>query len=348
MNRIPVSAFIGFLTFLLFSCDGPKQTRLPAHSGRPGDILVVMDRSKWLGVEGDTLRTVLEAQYPGLPQVEPSFSLAQVSQDQMSKLLRYHRNIIQIRIGTEAEGQNKVTLTRNLWASNQLVFTAYAESDSDWFNLVHNEFPKVVDMINKTEIERLQSGFRAAENKALDKSIATHFGVRIYLPLDCEIAAKYKDFWWIKRERVKYLSNSPHDITQGFLIYRYPYVSDSAFTQTEILAVRDSLTQKYIPGPLEGTYMTTEHRYPPVSEHIIVDGRFAVLTRGLWRTENYFMGGPFISLTTTNPSGDQIISLSGFVFAPKFDKREYIREVEAILLSAHFPDSDSTSTGPGR
>lgn len=341
MNRLPVSVFIGFLIFLLFACDGPKRTRLPAHSGRPGDVLVVMDHSKWLGAEGDSLRAVLEAQYPSLPQIEPSFSLSQVSQDQMSKLLRYYRNIIQVRLGTEAEGQNKVTLTRNLWASNQLVFTAYAQTDSAWFALVRNEFPKVVDMINKTETERLQSGFRASENEPLDKSIAENFGVRIHLPLDCEIASKHKDFWWIKRERVKYLGNSPHDITQGFFIYRYPYVSDSAFTQKEILAVRDSLTQKYIPGPLEGTYMITEYRYPPVSEHITVDGRFAVLTRGLWRTENYFMGGPFISLTTTNPSGDQIISLSGFVFAPKFDKREYIREVEAILLGAHFPGSDS-------
>ncbi len=344
MNRIPVSALFVFLTFLLFACDGPKQTRLPRHSGKPGEVLLVMDDSKWLGVEGDSLRAVLEARYPNLPQVEPSFSLLQFNQSQMGKLLRNHRNIIQIRLGAEAESRNKVTLSRNNWASNQLVFTAYAETDSDWFNLLQNEFPKVVEVINQTEIERLQQGYKGTGNEALDKSIAQNFGVQVYLPSDCEIAEKHKDFWWIKRERVRYLGNSPHDITQGFIVYHYPYTSDSAFTQNEILAMRDSMTQKYIPGPLEGTYMVTEYRYPPVSEQISVDGRFAILTRGLWRTENYFMGGPFVSLTTTNPSGDQIISLSGFVFAPKFDKREYIREVEAILLSAHFPNSTSTST----
>jgi hypothetical protein len=51
------------------------------------------------------------------------------------------------------------------------------------------------------------------------------------------------------------------------------------------------------------------------------------------------MGGPFVSLTTTSGDGSEIVCVSGFVFAPKFDKREYIREVEAVLKTVK-PSTD--------
>ena len=141
---------------------------------------------------------------------------------------------------------------------------------------------------------------------------------------------------WIRRERVKYLGNTAHDITQGFMIYRYPYKGQQSFDEESILSTRDSVLERHIPGPKPNTHMTTEYRFPPNSEPISISNKYGVITRGLWKTENYFMGGPFMSLTTTGANDQYAICISGYVFAPKFDKREYIREVEAVLKSARF------------
>ena len=329
----------------LQSCDESPQTRKPRHSGMPGELIVVMSDAHWRGPAGDSLRAVLQAQYHGLPQVEPSFTLIHFTQAEMNSMLRHHRNILQVRLDDASEGRNTVTLTRDKWASNQLVFTAYSPTYTAWFDLLKSEFHKVVDHINQAEIARIQRYYNADANQRLREDLKRDFGIDFYLPSDCETALWDNDFTWIKRERVRYLGNEGHEITQGFFIYEYPYSSDSAFTQSHILSVRDSLTRIHVPGPTKNTYMTTEYRYPPVSQNITVDGRFGVLTRGLWRTENHFMGGPFVSLTTTNPEGDRILSISGFVFAPKFDKREYIREVEAILLSLRFIPPESETAG---
>ena len=123
-------------------------------------------------------------------------------------------------------------------------------------------------------------------------------------------------------------------------VFDYPYTSDTALTQSATMAVRDSMLQQYVQGPKEGTYMTTEYRLPPESEVINLNDRYTLLTGGLWKTENYFMGGPFMSLTTLSNDNRRVVSVSGFVFAPKFDKREYIREVEAILLSTKFVENE--------
>lgn len=333
---------------VLAACDDTAQTRKPRHSGMPGEVIVVMNDTDWRGAPGDSLRARMQTMYPGLPQIEPSFKLIHFNQTEMSSMLRHHRNIIEVHLGPSAQGKNTVTLTNDKWASNQLVFNAYASTHEDWYNLLNNQFPQVMDRINRKEIDRLQRFYRTNSNHVVIADIQAKFGVNLPLPTDCEMAISDKDFAWVKRERVRYLGNDLHDITQGFLFYQYPYTGDSAFTQEAILAVRDSVTKEYVPGPTKNSYMTTEYILPPTSEAITLDGRYAVITRGLWRTENHFMGGPFVSVTTTNPAGDKIVSMSGFVFAPKFDKREYIREIEAILLDAKFPEKETIAEDRNR
>lgn len=342
MKSFHLYALIGIL--LLSACgEEYKGRRLPRHSGEPGEVLLVMDEAKWLGEEGDSLRNLLEAYVRQLPQAEPTFSLLQFSEDEMSNLLKQHRNIINIEIGPEAEGKNKVVLTKDKWSNNQLVFSAYANDRQEWFELIREEFPKVVEIINNKEIERLQKIYRRNGNDELEQKVEQKFGLDMLIPLDTEIAEESEDFLWIKRERVKYMGNTPHDITQGFFIYRYPYTSDIAFTHDELMSKRDSVLEKYVPGPKEGTYMTTEYRYPPESREITLDGKYAVYTEGLWKTENYFMGGPFRRIATVSPAGNHVIVVSGFAFAPKFDKREYVRELQAVLASVSFTSEEQTS-----
>jgi hypothetical protein len=45
------------------------------------------------------------------------------------------------------------------------------------------------------------------------------------------------------------------------------------------------------------------------------------------------MGGPFISFIIDDVKNDRVIHIDGFVYAPQFKKRDYIRQLEAILHS---------------
>ncbi len=337
---------IGVVSILLLAlivftnCSDQNGTRkLPRHSGEPGEVLIVMPEKQWEGAIGDSLRAELQQYYPQLPQGEPSFSLLQFTSAQMSKMLNVHRNIIEITIGLDAEGRNKVAYERDKWSDDQLVFKVYATDEEEFYKLLKTDFPKIEALINSKEINRIQSNYKKFGNDDLENIVEKNYGISLYLPDDFKVAKDTGNFMWLRRERVKYMGNTPHDITQGLFIFTYPYSSDSALTEANALAVRDSILKMYVPGPKPGTYMTTEYRYPPSTEVIDLNGKYSLLTRGLWKTENYFMGGPFMSLTTTSRDDRSIISVSGFVFAPKFDKREYIREIESILRSIEVTDS---------
>ena len=336
-HRLLTALLLALVSFS--SCSEQGKRRLPRHSGMPGEVLIIMNDKSWNGAPGDSLRSKLQVFYPQLPQGEPSFSLLHFTPSQMSDLLKVHRNIINVVIGLDSEGENKITYQKEKWSSNQLYINILATNKEAFFNLLNTEFSKVTSLINKTEIERIQSLYTERGNHALEQKILEKFDVSLKLPDDFKVAKEADNFLWLRRERVKYMGNTPHDITQGLFVYSYPYTSDTALTQDAAMTLRDSLLKNYVPGPKDSTYMTTEYRYPPTSEVINLNDRYSLLTRGLWKTENYFMGGPFIGLTTLSNDNRRIVSVSGFVFAPKFDKREYLREIEAILRSAQFPEN---------
>jgi len=63
------------------------------------------------------------------------------------------------------------------------------------------------------------------------------------------------------------------------------------------------------------------------------NGRNIVEMRGLWEAYNDYMGGPYISHTFLSPDGKDVIVMDAFVYAPKFPKRNYIKQMESLLYS---------------
>jgi hypothetical protein len=100
-----------------------------------------------------------------------------------------------------------------------------------------------------------------------------------------------------------------------------------------IIKRRDSVAQLNVPGPSKGSYMQTEHLYPIIAQPYPVDGHYGILIRGLWKTHGDFMGGPFVSLSVIDEKRGRIVTVDGFVYAGKQDKKLYLWQVEAIVRS---------------
>ena len=105
-----------------------------------------------------------------------------------------------------------------------------------------------------------------------------------------------------------------------------------ALAMTITLASAQTKTVEHA-GLFENTYMTTAEYITPTVEFIRYKGRDFAQTRGYWEVYNDFMGGPFVSHSFYNQGGSEIIVLEAFVYAPRYDKRQYLRQVESILYS---------------
>ena len=63
---------------------------------------------------------------------------------------------------------------------------------------------------------------------------------------------------------------------------------------------------------------------------------YAIETRGLWKVENDFMGGPFVGYSFLNPQRSEIFTIIGYVYNPNKNKRDLLRQMESMIYSIDF------------
>ena len=93
-----LSLALGML--VLFSCkdNGGKTMFTPVSSGRPYEMLVVIDKAMWERPAGRALFNVLDTDVPGLPQPERSFRISNIGPEHFDRGMRIFRNIIDVDI----------------------------------------------------------------------------------------------------------------------------------------------------------------------------------------------------------------------------------------------------------
>jgi hypothetical protein len=114
-----------------------------------------------------------------------------------------------------------------------------------------------------------------------------------------------------------------------------------------LIARRNAVLKKNVPGSLPGSYMTTEDRIAIEYEPFVMNKRYFAALRGLWRVEGDFMAGPFTSLSTVDEKNNRILTGEGYVYAPDNNKRNLLRQVEAIIYTIQFPDTLKNETNAG-
>ena len=68
-----------------------------------------------------------------------------------------------------------------------------------------------------------------------------------------------------------------------------------------------------------------------LTKQVNFNGHFAMEIRGLWRTNNVTMGGPFVGYAIADEPQGLMYYIEGFAYAPGKGKREFMRELETIL-----------------
>ena len=190
---------------------------------------------------------------------------------------------------------------------------------------------EMVSLLHAEEASRFADIVALSPNEVVARDVLNKWGIQGLWPKDARLAKQTDDFWWVDRQLTRLKGGDNHDIQQGFFIHSEPYVSSDQLSLEHVLDRRDALTRKHVQGPTQGSYMATERRFFPAYEEMQFDGHFALEVRGLWKMENDFMGGPFYSLTIVDEAEGRLLTIEGYAYAPYFDKRPYIREVEGLV-----------------
>ena len=315
---------------LLTACDEQKKGRMDRSAGGTAEILVVTQNDdQWNGMIGDSIKHFfLDYQY-GLPQPEAQNDLAHVNAKGFSDLFKKHKCILEVEIDPSIE-KAKAETAEDLWAAPQRYVKITAPNSIAWVELFDTQKATYKRWYDKVERERIMSVFRPSVDNNVVNAIGKKMGFTLTVPQGFFIAKDEPDFMWIRKE----LERS----SACLLIYQTPYLDTAQFNRNSLVAMRNMMLQKYVPGSFEGSYMSTETEFVPPLVRYVPDfpAGYAVEMRGMWKVENDFMGGPFVSYTFADDRTGNLVTVEGYYYEPNQKKRNQLLQLEAILYSLKF------------
>jgi len=313
---------------LFVACGGRQNEALKkkSSSGKTLEVLLVANKGQYYGMTRDLIDSIFRQPQDCLPQPEPRFDVVNIPVSSLhnAQMFRMHRNIILCEL--KADNPDKVYIERDKWASPQVVVGIEAKSEASLRDLLRKYEHRIVEAIYEAEHQRIINAFYNIRNVELMNRIKEKFGFELTVSEDFMWASEDDGFAWIRKET--------KDFSLGVLMNVTPYRNEDQFTPEKIYNRLDTIMRRHVPGPAEGSYMCTERRVEPVTRKVDYEGSdYCIETHGLWRLQGDFMGGPYVNYSMLSPDGKNIIDLVGFVYCPRFNKRDYLMQVEGICNS---------------
>lgn len=334
MKKRVLIAALAVLT-LLASCTGSRDGSYKKNvTGKAGEVIVVIAKENWHGAAGEALRNVLAVDYPSLPQREPAFNLIEIPDNAFSSLFQTHRNIIIVTLNA-SDPESKFVINKDVWAFPQIVVRIQAPSDSAAAKVINENSEMLFNALDQIEKDRIIRNSKRYEEYGIRPIVAEMFGGSPYFSNGYKIKKQTADFIWVAYETSFTL--------QGILMYTIPYDGESFPTKEEIIEAQNQVLKQNVPAMLENSYMIIS-RAPeaePTMKTYRYKGDNFVEIRGLWDVEGDFMGGPFVEHIRYAKESGKLLVVQGFVYAPRYKKRNYLRQVEAIVYSFDWKENFS-------
>ena len=301
------------------SCNLSIGSLSSAH-GNTGEVLVVMDDYFWKGACGDSIRSYLTEPVMGLPGIEPMFDLMQ--QGSLTTFLQKYRNIVKVNIDQGYE-MAKLGISSDAYAKFQLIFTIDAPSADSAIACMYRNKDLIIGGFLLKGRDAIIEDYKRTVAKQMVEQLRDKYQVDIIIPNSYTLDVEKEDFVWIAREE--------GDRQYGILIWKEPYLRISQLETDSLIFKMNSMTRRYVPGKTAGSYMADEPTVLPIVKRFEKNGVYSVQMNGLWQMENDFLGGPYVSQTIVDLKRAQLVTAHGFVFYPSRDKRQMVRQLEAIL-----------------
>jgi hypothetical protein len=312
---------------ILTACTDTSQL-MPTISGKAGEVVIVINKAQWESEPGIVLRNLLGQDEPFLPQQEPMFTLINIPEAAFTKIFKTHRNIIVVNIKPGIT-EPKIIYKLNVWASPQIVVSISAPDSQTAAQEITKQQNKLLNSLEQAERNRNIQNAMKYEEKSLRKTVTDMFGGSPFFPKGYSQKKKTDRFIWISYETTY--------TNQGIFIYSFPFRDSSDFSLENLIAMRNKILEENVPGPRDNTYMTTSTiSVLPALRWVTYKGQTFAEVKGLWEVKNDFMGGPFADHAFLDKEKKNVIVLEAFVYAPRYSKRNYMRQVESLLYSFEF------------
>ena len=317
------------LAVLLVACsgEGEKKKVLVSSKGLPSELLLVVDKAVWNSDLQDSINGIVKAQVPGLMQVEELFRVTRIlSHDYEATHTTFHTKLF-VKVDKDLDKPMMGT-RRNEYAKPQLELVVAAPTLDELREYLTLNSERIKEILVEAQIEKRVEQLRKKYSKKVDDDRKEVLGMSVRAPENMKATKKGERFLWGGTNLLEKDMN--------LVVYTYDWHGEELVYTGSYVEIRDSVMKHNIPGSSEGQWMQTvrerENNHPLVEcAEREINGRKVMEARGLWEMRNGALGGPFVSISRVDTAAGRVIVGEGFVYSPSTDKRDLVRQMEAVL-----------------
>ena len=231
------------------------------------------------------------------------------------------RNILIISSSFKTETKH----VKNKHAKNQNIYTVQGKNQEILLNQLQVSAKEIMNTFYNSELNLVLANNRI--DTKLQYQIKKKFLVDIQIPIDYQKGLQGENFLWLRKD-VGSGNNNLLIYTASFsaLYNKNALVTNSLF-------IRNQVSEKYVLGKTNGSYMITEQAYYPSFHVTEIQNNLTYEMRGNWEFHNDFMTGPYMNFAIRDNKRKRFIIIDGFVYNPIHSKKELMFEMEAIIKS---------------
>lgn len=329
---------------------GCQQNLKPAI-GKEDEIIVIADSIEWNDYY-DFLSAIFEKEII-TPQPEQLFTLRRVDFSQFKKhqnrknilivttlnkdneVTKYVKSILDSTVlNLIKEGKEFVIKKNDVWAKNQILVILVSNSIEELRIKALKDKDNLLYYFQSASDERLMKNLYnpTYEKKDLEAKYLKEHGWKIYIQADFleAINNKENNFVWLRR--------SPNSDMERWIFIHWIDSADSRWLDKDsVIAIRNRVTQKFLRTTDDKAYVEIAKEYLNHSE-VNFNNKYAIFTQGLWRMNDYSMGGPFVNYIFLDNKRNRLYMLDGSVFSPRYEKKSLIQQVDVTLRTFRTAD----------
>lgn len=340
--------FLSFLFFAVFVIINLHligcEPHLKPSFGKEDEIFVLADSTQWENYY-EILSPIFEKEII-TPQPEILFNLKRIDFSELNKY-KNRKNLLIITTLSNSDqvsdyvksildsasyqliksGNEFVIRKKNVWAKDQVLVIMASNSIEELRIRAFRNSDNLLYYFQKASDERVMNNLYNPkyERKELEAKYLKNYGWMLYIQADFVEAINNpaEKFVWLRR--------SPDtDMERWMFVHWIDSVNADKLNNDFIINTRNEMTKKFYKTMDDNAYVEIAKENTSLNEYNL-NGRYAIFTQGLWRMNDFSMGGPFVNYTFYDEASKRIYMLDGSVFSPRYEKKSLIQQVDVNL-----------------
>jgi len=239
------------------------------------------------------------------------------------------------------DGKEHVFVQKDLWYRGQVVSHLTARSIAELGDYLLTNGPKLEYYFRQAWDER---------ERARMLNLPREEEVEAHLRSEYAFSLAVIRNWFIAKDSseintVLLRRQHPAHTERWLMVHWMDTTNTALLTSSFALELRDRLTEILYRTYDDSTWAVVDTVNHLQFDEVNFQDRFAIRMKGLWRMQDFSMGGPFVSYLFYDETQQRIYFLDGSVFAPRYEKKKLIQDVDVMMKTFVTASDDLGETG---